>query len=127
MKVMFKEKPVLMLAILSLVLFVLNIGSCASSYSQNAARRKEMAQRLDSEEKMVRANQEKAALLEKLKAKDKESEEERTTCQAARKALVQEQLIGQNLKDELQKVTKLKEALEDDLKAALAANKKAKR
>ena len=127
MKEVFKEKPVVILAVLSLVLFVFNIGSCASSYSQNAARRKEMAQRLDSEEKMVKANQEKAAILEKLKAKDKESEEERATCQAARKALAQEQLICQNLKDELQKVTKLKEALEDDLRAALAVNKKAKR
>ena len=127
MKEMFKEKPVVILGILSLILFVLNIGSCASSYSQNAARRKEMAQRMDIEEKMVKANQEKAALLEKLKAKDKESEEEKTACQAAKKALVQEQLVCQNLKDELQKVTKLKESLEENLKEALAVNKKAKK
>lgn len=127
MKEIFKGKPVVVLSILSLVLFVFNIGSCASSYSQNAARRKEMAQRMDSEEKMVRTNQEKAALLEKFKAKDKELEEEKAAGQIAKKALVQEQLVCQNLKDELQKVTKLKEALEDDLKTALADNKKAKR
>lgn len=127
MKVMFKEKPVLMLAILSIVLFVFNIGSCVSSYSQNAARRKEMAQRLDSEEKMVKANQEKAALLEKLKAKDKELEEEKAAGQAAKKTLTQEQLVYQNLKDELQRVNKLNEALEDNLKEAIAANKKAKK
>jgi len=127
MKVMFKEKPVLMLAILSLVLFVLNIGSCVGSYSQNAARRKEMAQRLVSEEKMVKANQEKTALLEKLKVKEKELEDEKLSGQAAKKALIQEQLVCQNLKDELQKVTKLKEALEDNLKEAIAANKKARR
>ena len=124
---MFKAKPVVVLAILSLSLFVLNIGSCVSSYGQNAARRKEMAQRMDIEEKMVKTNQEKAALLEKLKAKDKESEEENTACQVAKKSLIQEQLVCQNLKDELQKVTKLKEALEENLKEALAANKKARK
>jgi len=127
MKAMFKEKPVLILVILSLILFILNIGSCLSSYSQNAARRKEMAQRMDIEEKLIKVNQEKAALLEKFKAKDKESEEEKTVCQSAKKALIQEQLVCQNLKDELLKVTKLKEALEDNLKEALAANKKARK
>ena len=127
MKGIFKEKPVVILAILSLILFVLNIGSCASSYSQNAARRKEMAARMDIEEKMVKANQEKSVLSEKLKSRDKDSEEEKVVYQAAKKALAQEQLVCQNLKDELQKVTKLKEALEENLKEALAANKKVKR
>jgi len=126
-KTLFQEKPVLMLAILSLVLFVFNIGSCISSYGQNTELKKEMAQRLDTEEKMTRANQEKAALLEKLKIKEKESEEDKAALQATRKALTQEQLVCRNLQDELEKVTKLKEALEDNLKKALADNKKARR
>ncbi len=126
-KALFQEKPVMMLAILSLVLFVFNIGSCISSYGQNTELKKEMAQRLDTEEKMTRANQEKAALLEKLKIKEKESEEDKAALQATRKALTQEQLVCRNLQDELEKVTKLKEALEDNLKKALAENKKARR
>jgi hypothetical protein len=124
---MFKEKPVVALAILSVILFVFSIGSCASSCSQNDGRKKEMAQRMDFEEKMVKANQEKAVLLEKFKTKDKELEEEQSVGQATKKALAQEQLVCQSLKDELQKVTKLKEALEENLKEALAANKKAKK
>ena len=127
MKLMLKEKPVLLLALLSLALFVLNIGSCLSSCSQNSERKKEMAQRLDIEEKMTKANQEKSALLERLKVKEKELEDEKSAGQAVKKALTQEQLVCHNLKDELQKVTKLKEALEDNLKEALAANKKAKK
>ena len=126
-KALFQEKPVMMLAILSLGLFVFNIGSCISSYGQNAELKKEMAQRLDTEEKMTRANQEKAALLEKLKIKEKESEEDKAALQATRKALTQEQLVCRNLQDELEKVTKLKEALEGNLKKALADNKKARR
>ena len=126
-KAFFREKPVLVLAILSLTLFVFNIGSCISSHGQNVELKKEMAQRLDTEEKMTRANQEKSALLEKLKIKEKESEEDKSSLQATRKALTQEQLVCRNLQDELEKVTKLKEALEDNLKKALADNKKARR
>jgi hypothetical protein len=126
-KTLFQKKPVLMLAILSLVLFVFNIGSCISSHGQNVELKKEMAQRLDTEERMTRANQEKAALLEKLKIKEKESEEDKDALQATRKALTQEQLVCRNLQDELSKVNKLKEALEDNLKKALADNKKARR
>ena len=86
-----------------------------------------MAQRMDIEEKMVKFTQEKTAILEKLKAKEKELEEEKATSQAVKKVLVQEQLVGQNIKEELQKVTKLKQALEEDLKEALVNNKKAKK
>jgi hypothetical protein len=39
---------------------------------------------------------------------------------------VQEQLVNQSLKEELQKVSKLKEALEEDLKEALVTGKSAK-
>jgi hypothetical protein len=123
----FKGRLVLILGILSLLLFVLNIGSCASSCSQDSARRKEMAQRMSVEEGLVRANQEKAAISDKLKAREKELEEEKVASQALKKALAQEQLVGQSLREELQKVTKMKEALEEDLKQALAAAKKAKR
>ena len=127
MKGFLKEKPVVVLAILSLVLFVSNIGSCISSYSQHLERKKEMAQRMDTEEKMTKANQDKAALLEKFKVKDKELEDNKTALEATKKALAQEQLVCQSLKEELQKVSKLKEALEDNLKEAIAANKKAKK
>lgn len=79
------------------------------------------------EEKMVKANQEKAALLEKLKTSEKELEEEKAASQSAKKSLAQEQLVSQNLKDELQRLSKLKESLEDNLKEALAANKKGRK
>ena len=127
MEDMFKGRLIVILAVLSLILFVFNIGSCANSYSQSSARKKEMAQRMDLEEKMSKFIQEKAVILEKLKAKEKELEEEKVSCQATEKDLVQEQLVGQSLKDELQRVTKLKEVLEEDLKKALVASKKAKK
>ena len=66
-----KGRAIIILAILTLLLFILNIGSCASSFSQGSARRKEMAQRMDLEEKFGKLNQEKAAVIDKLKVKDK--------------------------------------------------------
>lgn len=115
------------ISIISAVLFCLiAIGSCNSASRQKAARDKEMATRLDLEEKMGKFSHEKTKLEDKIKALEKESEEENAAHQALKKALVQEQLVNQSIKEELQKVTKLKEALEEDLKEALVANKAAK-
>ena len=66
-----KSRAIIILAILVLILFVFNIGSCANAYNQNTARKKEMFQRIDLEEKMNKFNQEKASLAEKLKEKEK--------------------------------------------------------
>ena len=126
-KGLLNNRPVFGLVVLSSVLFVSNIGSCINSYSQDSARKKEMAQRMDLEEKLSKFTQEKTSVSEGLKAKEKELEAEKVSSEAVKKALAQEQLVCQNLKEELERVTRLKEALEDDLKEALAANKKAKR
>ncbi|MBN2830830.1 MAG: hypothetical protein JXL82_00915 [Candidatus Omnitrophica bacterium] len=122
-----KNRQVVILLVLCISFFILNIGSCISSYSQGSLRKKEMAQRLDAEEKLVRLSQEKVSLTGKLNAKEKELEEERVAFQATKKALLQEQMVCQTLKDELQKVTKVKETLETDLKKALKESKKVKR
>lgn len=127
MEEMPKDRLVVILAVLSLILFALNIGSCVNSYSQSSARKKEMAQRMNLEEEMIKSTQERAVILKKLEAKEKELGEEKTSCQATKKALVQERLVGQSIKEELQKETKLEQALKEDLKEALAKSKKAKK
>ena len=45
--------------------------------------------------------------------------------EATKKSLVQEQLISSSLKTELEKISKLKEALEEDLKEALVKGRSA--
>ena len=126
-KDLLKEKPVVALAALSGILLLFNIGSCVNSYSQDSARKKEMMQRMDLEERLNKFTQEKSATLEKLKAKEKELEAEKSSSESAKKALTQEQLVCRNLKEELEKVTRVKENLEEDLKKALAINKKVKK
>lgn len=118
-----KNRIILVLAILTAIFFVATVNSCSNTYRQKTARDKEMAARLDLEEKMNKVTQEKAATEEKL---NKELEEETTAHQATKKSLEQEQLVNQTLKEELQRVTKLKEAIEEDLKEALVKNKSAK-
>ncbi len=114
-----KNRIILILAILTALFLIGMINSCSNAYRQKVARDKEMATRLDLEEKMNKFSQEQTTLNDKLKAKEKELEEEKAAHQATKKALVQEQLVNQSLKEELQKVTKLKEALEEDLKETL--------
>ena len=118
-----RNRIVVILAILTGLFFLGTIKSCATSSRLKAARDKEMAQRLDLEEKTSKIFQDKAALEEKIKAQDKELQEEKASHQATTKALVQEQLVNQSLKEELTKVTKLKETLEADLKEALVSSK----
>ena len=122
-----KNRIVIILAILSAVFFFGTLSSCNSAIRQKAARDKEMAARLALEEKTSKYVQEKSALEEKAKAKEKEAQELKAALEAAQKALAQEQLVDQSLKEELQKVTKLKETLEEDSNQALLNGKKPKK
>lgn len=121
-----KSQIILILAVLTTIFFIVALGSCNNASRLKNARDKEMSARLDLEEKMSKFPQEKLGLQEKLKEKEKELEEEKASHGASKKALVQEQLVGQSLKEELFKVTKLKETLEEDLKEALVSGKSTK-
>jgi len=122
-----KDRIVVILAILSAVFFFGTLSSCNSAIRQKAARDKEMAQRLALEEKMGKFSQEKSALEEKAKAKENEAQELKASLETTQKALVQEQLVNQSMREELQKVTKVKETLEENLKQAAAGGNKVKK
>jgi len=121
-----KTRVILILAILSVIFFLGTISSCTNAARQKRSRDKEMATRLDLEEKMSKFTQEKQALETKITVLSGQLEEEKAAHQATKKALLQEQMVDSSLKEELQKVTKLKEALEEDLKDALTKGKSTK-
>lgn len=102
-----KNKIIIILAVSVVLFLALSIGSCVNAYNQNAGRKKEMLQRMDLEEKISRLNQERAKELD-----------------ATKKELTREQMMSQSLKEELQKMTKLKEDLEEKLNKESTANKK---
>ena len=122
-----KNRLVVILAVLTAFFFFATLSSCNSAMRQKAARDKEMSARLQLEEKMNKFSQEKSALEEKALAREKEALEAKQGFEATKKVLLQEQLVNASLKEELQKVTKLEETLENDLKNALVAEKKAKK
>ena len=71
---------------------------------QKELRDKEMAARLQLEEKMTKFSQERLALEERIKSKEKEAEEAKKELEEARKALAQKQQPeAQGSKDELPK------------------------
>ncbi|MDD5477226.1 MAG: hypothetical protein PHG87_03335 [Candidatus Omnitrophica bacterium] len=119
-----KNRIVIILAVLSMVFFFGTLSSCSSAMRQKAAHDKEMAARLVLEEKMSKFSQDKSALEEKAKAKEKEAQELKDALEATKKVLLQDQLVNQSLKEELEKVTKLKETLEESSKETATGAKK---
>jgi hypothetical protein len=104
---------------LTAIFFLGTIRSCSTAKQLKLTAReldKEKAVSWDAEQKTTELKKEKTLL-------EKQLEEERAGHEVTRKALLQEQMVNQSLKDELDKVTKLKEKLEEDLKEALVVNK----
>ncbi|MDD5060289.1 MAG: hypothetical protein PHY35_04120 [Candidatus Omnitrophica bacterium] len=119
-----KNRIVIILAVLLAIFFFSSLSSCNSAMRIKASRDKEMANRIVLEEKMSKFSQDRSSLEEKAKAKEKEAEELKQALDTANKSLVQEQLINQSLKEELEKITKLRDTLETDLKQAKEEGKK---
>lgn len=116
-----KNRLILALTILTIIFFIFSINSCFDSRRQKVAKDKEMALRMDLEEKLSKFTQEKAKLEDKIKAQEKAIEEEKKAHEETKSALSQEELINKALREELEKITKLKETLEEDLKEALVS------
>jgi|GEM_PF-5797555 len=122
-----KNRVVIILSGLALMLFVFNIGSCVNAHNQSSARKKEMFQRMELEEKSGKLALENANTAGKLKELQKQLEQEATANLETKKILAQEQLMNNSLKEDLQKLNKAKETLEEELRKQLAFNKKAKK
>jgi predicted Holliday junction resolvase-like endonuclease len=120
-----KNRLILILGILTVICFFSTVSSCVNAQRHRSARDKEMLTRLDLEEKMNKAGQERQVLEKKLTAISQELAQEKSIHDTTKKELLQEKAVAQSLKEELGKVTKLKDKLEDDLKEALVAVKAA--
>jgi hypothetical protein len=121
----FKGRLILGLGILNLIFILLWVSSCNNENKFKAARDKEMNTRLESEQKLGEFEKIKTGIEEKANKLQQDLEEEKAALEATKKSLVQEQLISKSLKSELEKISRLKEALEEDLKEALVKGKSA--
>jgi hypothetical protein len=118
-----KKRLVLILGGFNILFLLMAMGQCNNARLQKIERDKETFRKLDVEEKMNKFVQDKTALEEKLKNSEAALAEEKALGEAVKKTLVQEQLVNQSLKNEIEKISKLKEALEEDLKEALVSGK----
>jgi len=118
-----KGKLALVLGILTVIFLLLWMSSCNDARKFKSARDKEMDIRLGSEQKLDALVRQKSALEEKINKIQQELNEEKSGLDAAKKSLTQEQLVSNSLKSELEKISKLKEALEENLKDVLAKDK----
>jgi hypothetical protein len=100
---MVKNNLNVLLVVVCGILVISNIQSCNTGLRSKRARDKEMVSRLEAEEKLAEFNRQKQDFEEKLKVKEQELVVERETHQVTKKALVQEQLVNNGLKEELAK------------------------
>ena len=121
-----KNRVIIASSIVGLIFLVVAVGSCHDALRQKAGRNKEMAARLDAEEKLSKYIQEKSTIDAQLAKITQELAAEKTAHQSTKSALLQEQLVNKSLKEELEKVIRLKEALEVNLKEALVDSAKLK-
>jgi hypothetical protein len=119
----FKNKVVLGLALGNVIFLILAASSCNTSYKYKKLRDNEAELRFDSQEKAERTMRERQTVEESLKQANAGLETERGLRQAAEKSLTQQQMVNDSLKTEIEKLRKLKEKLELEIKEALATGK----
>ena len=119
-----KNRIMMILVIVGLIFFLLWIGANTSLNKQRQLAVSKGALSMDLEEKNARLEKDKSSLTEELKNTQAQLAEEKKRREEVKLALSQEQIAAGVFKVELERLTKLKETLEEDLKEALEAKKK---
>ncbi|HRZ15440.1 MAG TPA: hypothetical protein P5110_08025 [Candidatus Omnitrophota bacterium] len=120
---MLKNRLVIILGLCNVIFLLVAFSSCNNALKYRAVRDKEAALRLEAEEKINVTERDKTTAEDKATKISQDLEKERSGRQAAEGALMQEKMINDSLRKELEKLTKLKDALEEDLKQALVTGK----
>jgi septal ring factor EnvC (AmiA/AmiB activator) len=114
-----KSRTILILAILTAIFFISSMNSCMDARRWKKDRDSEKSTRFDLEARAQKFDSEKAGLEDRIRKSEKSLEDVRAELNKTKEALLQEQAQNKNLAVELEKMTKLKEALEENLKEAL--------
>ncbi|RKY33020.1 MAG: hypothetical protein DRP74_01115 [Candidatus Omnitrophota bacterium] len=109
-----KNKLILILLILVIIFFISTVASCGQANRQRISREKELSLRLDMEEKINKALQEKRTAEEELARLRKELEEERSAHQSLKDSLGQEDLAAENQEENPKQIIEIKEEAEEN-------------
>lgn len=118
-----KGKAFPLLLVLTIICLVATASSWLNLQKFKSLKTQEVEKRLDAEEKVSVLQREMILIQEKIKGKETEIEKEKAEHQKSKELLQQEQLANQGLKEDLVRITKVKEALEEELKDTLVAPK----
>jgi septal ring factor EnvC (AmiA/AmiB activator) len=122
-----KNRVVIVLGIVTVIFFLVAVNSCMQSKKCLDVKHKEEILRYDKEQELNKISNEKNSIEEKLRKLETEMAREKTAAETTQKALLQEQLINKSLKVEIDKLSKSKEALKQELDKALVSGGKSVR
>ena len=121
-----KNRIVIILGILNVIFLLVAVDSCTKSKKCIDVKRKEEIMRYDAEKELNKVTGDKLAAEDKVHKVEASLAQANSVLETAQKALLQEQLINKSLKSEIEKLSKLNNALEEDLKNALVSGKSEK-
>ena len=114
-----KDATVLVLAFLVVIFFIWALNSSIKASNIKKSHQQEASRRMDLELNMVKLSQARESLEKQAISLEKELNVAKETNASLEKTLSQEQIVTEELKEELDKLDKLKITLEEDLKEAL--------
>jgi len=118
-----KNRLALIVGIFCVIMLIVAVNSCQQTDRFRKAKEKESSLRFDVEEKLSDAMNARTSAEEKARRLEQSVEQLTAEIEAAKKALVQEKMVNDSLKEEIFKINKLKDALEEDLKNAFVAGR----
>lgn len=118
-----KNRLVVVLGVCNIVFLLVAVQSCVQGKRYIAVKHNEEIKRYDAEKALNDVKQEKERLETALQKNEETLSQERADFEAAQKTLLQEQLINKSLKAEIDKLRKLNNALENDLKNAVVSGR----
>jgi hypothetical protein len=101
-----KNKIFLFSVVLNVALFIFVLASCSETQRQRQTIDKEMLKRLGAEEKLDSVTREMQTFEGRIDSIGKELEEEKTSHELTKEALLHEQLVSKAVREELNKFTK---------------------
>ena len=116
-----KNKIVLALGLLTIILFISSIRSCQNMTREKELVNQEMRTRMELEEQVLYLSKRNTDLEQQINQLQEAVNQQETNYQSDQQALNQEVA---ELREEIERITKLKDSLEKNLKKALAAQGK---
>ena len=122
-----KNITVIVTSVVAIIFFILWLQTISEVSKQRDIVTRKAAAFMDLEEKNAKLEKERFSLAGELEAAQSQLAQEKAQHAQTQKELSQEQVAEQALKVELERVTRLKEALEKDVKEVLAPEQKSAR